>query len=306
MDHRKKSGALAADFKRAVRKHYRTQGRHGLPWRNTRDPYAILVSEIMLQQTQVSRVEGYYGKFLARFPDFAALAGAGTGELLAAWQGLGYNRRALALRRLAETVMREHGGKLPEDRALLARLPGIGKGTSGSLMAFAFNKPEIFIETNIRRAFIHHFFPRTRRGVTDAELERCIQETLDRAHPREWYWALMDYGAALGRAAAKTGSARAGSVNPNRRSAHYRKQSAFRGSDRELRGRILRYLLSERAKDTGIGGSGIDAGRLAAAVGIPVGGSDEAESDTLRRVLAQLAREGFITEKRNLIYINEG
>lgn len=302
------------EFKKTIRKHYRTQGRHDLSWRKTRDPYAILVSEVMLQQTQVSRVEGYYARFLARFPDFPSLAHAATGDVLAAWQGLGYNRRALSLKRLAEIVMREHGGVLPSDREALARLPGIGKGTSGSLMAFAFDRPEIFIETNIRRVFIHHFFPRTRRGVTDAEIGRYIQRTMDHAHPREWYWALMDYGASLGKGAA-TGTkertiARTRSVsdrngnlgpfaNPNRRSAHYRIQRAFKGSDREMRGRVLRYLLAVR--DAGEeGSSGIAETRLAAVVGA----SGREGAVRMRRVLSQLLQEGFIIERQGFISIN--
>ncbi len=284
------------EFIRTVRKHYRTQGRHDLPWRKTRDPYAILVSEVMLQQTQVSRVEGYYARFLARFPDFPSLARAATGDVLAAWQGLGYNRRALSLKRLAEIVVRDHGGTLPFGREALEELPGIGKGTSGSLMAFVFNHPEVFIETNIRRVFIHHFFPRMRRGVTDEEIGRYIKRTMDRAHPREWYWALMDYGAARGKDAGNPGPR----SNPNRRSAHYRIQSAFKGSDRELRGRILRYLLAARDGAGGNGAPGIAEARLAGAVGA----SGKGGIARMRRVLSQLLREGFIIETQGLISIN--
>ncbi len=285
----------AAAFKSAVRHHYRLQGRHDLPWRKTRDPYAILVSEVMLQQTQVSRVEGFYGRFLEKFPDFRTLADARASDVLAAWQGLGYNRRALSLKRLAETVMGEYGGNLPSDRAALERLPGIGKGTSGSLMAFVFNKPELFIETNIRRVFIHHFFPRMRRGVTDEEIERYIQRTMDHAHPREWYWALMDYGATLGRSAQGIGS------NPNRRSAHYKKQGTFRGSDRELRGRILRYLLSQKNAKGESAKKGVNKGQLAAFAGI----SGSVESGRIERVVSRLLEEGFIIKRRNSIYIND-
>ncbi len=276
-----------ATFKKEIWRHYRAKGRHDLPWRKTDDPYAILISEVMLQQTQVSRVEGFYGKWLARFPDFAALARAGTAEVLAAWQGLGYNRRALALKRLAEKVMEEHGGRLPRDRAALEALPGIGKGTSGSLMAFAFNAPEPFIETNIRRVFIHFFFPRARHGVTDREIERYLQETLDRARPREWYWALMDYGAAMP------------AVNPNRRSAHYRRQSAFKGSDRELRGRVLRYLIAAQDRIVKKGPAGVAKDRLFAAVG--AGASEE----RLEGVLARLGEEGFIATRGRHVYLKK-
>lgn len=197
-----------------------------------------MVSEIMLQQTQVSRVEKFYPVFLKQFPDFKTLAEAKTADVLRAWQGMGYNRRTLALQRLARIVKKERSGKLPKDRTILEALPGIGKGTSGSLMAFAFDEPVIFIETNIRRTFIHHFFPR-RRNVLDAEIEPLVAKALDITKPREWYWALMDYGAALGmRSRAKK--------NPNRRSGHYARQSKFAGSDRELRGKILKIALAEK------------------------------------------------------------
>lgn len=226
------------DFKKAMWAHYRRAGRGALPWRHTRDPYAILVSEIMLQQTQVARVEEYYKSFLTQFPDFATLARARNGAVLKAWQGLGYNRRAMFLKRTAEIVVARYGGRLPRDRAALESLPGIGKGTSGSLMAFVFNKPEVFIETNIRRVFIRFFFKK-RKKVTDAELERYIKSSVDRKNPREWYWALMDYGAAMSVAGVAIKVA-----NPNRRSAHYKKQSVFAGSDRELRGKIMRSTLA--------------------------------------------------------------
>ena len=220
----------------------------------------ILVSEVMLQQTQVSRVEKFYPKFLAWFPDFKSLARAKTADVLRVWQGLGYNRRALMLQRLARVVVKEYGGKLSRDRATLESLPGIGKGTSGSLMAFAFNKPVVFIETNIRRVFIHHFFP-NRRKVSDAEIEPWVAKTLDAKRPREWYWALMDYGATLG---AKTHTAETGDTegtadttetkklkkkfkNPNRRSRHYVQQSKFAGSDRELRGKIVKLFLEKKS-----------------------------------------------------------
>lgn len=257
-----------ARFRKIIRKHYKEHGRHGLPWRKTRDPYKILVSEIMLQQTQVSRVEGYYGKFIKQFPDFRALARAKTKTVLRAWQGLGYNRRALLLKRLAEEVIKNHKGKLPRGRETLEKLPGVGKGTSGALCTFAFNEPEVFIETNIRRVFIHSFFQKKKK-VTDAELARYIERSLDSAEPRVWYWALMDYGAAL----PKTENL----VNPNRRSAHYKKQSVFKGSDRELRGKILRVLLSNR--------------KISASSLINSLGGDPSRN---RKILHDLAHEGFI------------
>ncbi|MGD1003584.1 MAG: A/G-specific adenine glycosylase [Minisyncoccia bacterium] len=232
-------------FKKTIWAHYHRAGRTNLPWRHTRDPYAIFVSEIMLQQTQAARVEKYYEKFIKRFPSFRALARAKTSDVLSAWQGLGYNRRAMFLKRSAEIVVARHAGRLPRERAVLEQLPGVGKGTSGSLMAFAFNKPEIFIETNIRRVFIYFFFLK-RRNVTDVELTRYIERSVDRKNPREWYWALMDYGAAMNVAGAAMPAVAMPRANPNRRSAHYKKQLPFTGSDRELRGKIVRSTLSQK------------------------------------------------------------
>ena len=208
-----------------------------MPWRLTHDPYRILVSEIMLQQTQVSRVVPFYKNFIKQFPNFRLLAKAKLVDVLCAWQGLGYNRRALSLQKLAKEILEKYKGRLPRDRKTLESLPGIGSYTAGAIRAFAFNEPEIFIETNIRRVFIHFFFPR-RSGVTDMALKRCIKRTLDRKHPREWYYGLMDYGAMLGVATKYE--------NPNRRSAHYARQSKFAGSDRELRGKVLRILLTKK------------------------------------------------------------
>lgn len=229
------SDAAVRQFRGRVYAHYRRHSR-ALPWRETHDPYAILVSEVMLQQTQVTRVRDYYPRFLARFPDPAILASAPLRAVLEQWSGLGYNRRALALQRAAAAVVREHGGALPDDRDALLKLPGIGPATAGALLAFAFARPAVFIETNIRRVFIGQFFP-TATTVPDAALLPLVARTIDRRDPRRWYYALMDYGAAIGR----------GGGNPNRRSAHYARQSRFAGSRRELRGRVLRLLTERRS-----------------------------------------------------------
>ncbi|MDE2019015.1 MAG: A/G-specific adenine glycosylase [Patescibacteria group bacterium] len=224
-------------FQKIIRDYYRQNGRN-LPWRRTRDPYRILVSEIMLQQTQVARVEGFYEKFIKQFPDFQALGKARTADVLRAWQGLGYNRRALALQRLAKIVVKSYDGELPKERRALESLPGVGPYTAGAIRAFAFDEPDIFIETNIRRLFIHFFFPR-RRKVKDDEIKTLLEGAI--CHLpfaiRHFYYALMDYGAMLGATEKK---------NPNRRSAHYAKQSKFTGSDRELRGKILRLILERK------------------------------------------------------------
>jgi A/G-specific adenine glycosylase len=225
------AGSPLSKFRQLVWDHYRTSARP-MPWRDDPTPYHVVVSEIMLQQTRVPRVLQKYPQFLAVFPDFPALAAARVVDLLAVWQGMGYNRRALYLHQLAQAVVAEHGGQLPDDPAILRRLPGIGPGTAGAIAAFAFNAPVVFIETNIRRVFIHHFFADT-DGVRDAELLPLIERTLDHTNPREWYYALMDYGSHLATTI----------PNPNRRSHHYTRQSRFEGSDRQIRGAIVRLLL---------------------------------------------------------------
>jgi len=220
-------------FQTLIYGYYNQYGRD-LPWRKTENPYHIFVSEIMLQQTQVERVIQKYGHFLSVFPDFPSLARSALKNVLSAWQGLGYNRRALALVRTAHVVLTEYGGILPHEVDELVKLPGIGKTTAASIYVFAFNKPAVFIETNIRRVFIHRFFA-DHDNVHDREIFPLVEKTLDRSHPRLWYYALMDYGAMLKKLI----------QNPNRKSSHYRKQPPFEGSDRQMRGEILRVLLKD-------------------------------------------------------------
>jgi len=251
-------------FRRAVRAHYREHGRHDLPWRHTEDPYGILVSEVMLQQTQAERVRGYFPAFLARFPEPRALAGAPVADVLAAWQGLGYNRRALALQKAAVVIVERHGGTVPQGREDLLALPGVGPYTAGAVRAFAWNLPGILVETNVRTAHIHHFFPDAER-VGERELAELIGASLPPRDPRAWYWALMDYGAHLKRTVG----------NANRASASYARQERFEGSDRQLRGRVLRVLLEGPADEAGL------RERL--------GGDPR-----LARVLAALTGEGFV------------
>ncbi len=219
------------EFKTIVWNYFRDQ-RRDMPWRNDPTPYNVVISEVMLQQTQVARVLEKYPPFLAAFPNFKTLSASLPAQVLAAWQGLGYNRRALNLQRLAHIMVSDYAGTLPRDPKELAKLPGIGPATAGSIAAFAFNYPTVFIETNIRRVFLHHFFA-DHTAVADADLLPLIDTTLDRQNPREWYYALMDYGAHLG----------ATIPNPNRRSKHYLRQSKFEGSDRQIRGAIVRLLL---------------------------------------------------------------
>ncbi len=223
-------------FTETVWNHYAHSARD-LPWRRPEaddrfDPYKIMVSEMMLQQTQVSRVIPKYQQFLEVFPDVSSLAAATFGDVLRVWTGLGYNRRAKFLHQAAQEIQERFDGAVPSDIVLLESLPGIGKNTAAAIRVYAFNEPEVFIETNIRTVFIHHFFAGTNE-VHDKDLLPLITESLDRDNPREWYWALMDYGTFL-----KTTEG-----NVSRRSTTYKKQSTFEGSRRQLRAWILRQLL---------------------------------------------------------------
>jgi len=257
-------------FQKKVYNYYDTQGRD-LPWRKRVTPYRVLVSEIMLQQTQVDRVIEKYKEFLAAFPDLPALARAQLPKLLKIWSGMGYNRRALALKALAQVVVNEHRGRLPPDPDVLVTLPGIGKYTAGAVSAFAFNKPVVFMDTNIRRVYIHEFL-HDRRNIHHDELVPLVQQTLDTNNPRKWYNALMDYGSTLKKE----------QVNPNQRSAHYVRQSTFENSNRQVRGRIVKVLVK---------GSPLTAARIVKETGI--------DAERVRKNLDQLAREGFIVKKKD-------
>jgi A/G-specific adenine glycosylase len=179
----------------------RWYGRNGrdLPWRKTRDPYKILLSEIMLQQTQVSRVLKKYPLFLQKFPTFAALARARQSSVVRAWQGMGYNNRAVRLHRLAQAVMQEHHGILPDTAEKLAGLPGIGPYTANALMAFVFNKPALVIDVNIRRVLsrLARRMKSTADTLSDRDLRRVAAQLLPRRSPHDWYQALMDLGATV-------------------------------------------------------------------------------------------------------------
>jgi A/G-specific adenine glycosylase len=223
----------AVTFRKIVYDYYERHGR-SFPWRETTDPYRILVSEVMLQQTQAPRVLLKYEGFIRLFPDTETLAASSLHDVLVAWQGLGYNRRALALKQSAQRIVTLYGGIIPREEESLVSLPGIGTATARAIRAFAFNEPVILIETNIRAVFIHHFFPQE-ETVTDSDLRSLIEKTLDRNDSRRWYNALMDYGTFLKKAHA----------NPARKSAHHQRQSPFEGSVRQVRGAILRLILEK-------------------------------------------------------------
>jgi A/G-specific adenine glycosylase len=256
-------------FTKRVWGFFRQHGR-SLPWRHNTDPYKILVSEIMLQQTQVDRVIPKYRAWLQRFPTAKTLAGASLAEVLTMWQGLGYNRRAIALKRAAERLV--IAKKFPREREKILELPGVGPYTAGAVAAFAFNEPVVMIETNIRTVFIHHFFA-DKKKVSDAELLPLIEATLDRRKPREWYWALMDYGSYLKK---KVG-------NASQRSAHHTRQSPFAGSNRQLRGAVLKYVTSKPLAVS------VLQKKLVAAGLAP-------SREHLTKTLGTLTKEGFITQ----------
>jgi len=218
-------------FIQIVQTFYAKNGRHNLPWRKTKNPYRIHLSEVMLQQTQVDRVIPKYKAFLKAFPTVTELANVSLGEVLQQWQGLGYNRRAKMLHNCAKEIVRTCHGTYPSTYQKLCQLPGIGPYTAGAISAFVYNKPVPVIETNIRTVYTHHFF-REATDISDEEILRYIVVTLDHENPREWYWALMDYGTYLKK--------EYGSINS--RSKHYIKQSNFQGSDRQIRGAIVRTL----------------------------------------------------------------
>lgn len=256
------------NFRALVYRHYATHGRL-FPWRKESDPYRIMVSEVMLQQTQAPRVVKKYNAFIECFPTLQSLTRAPLSVVLKAWQGLGYNRRAKLLREAAQTIVREHRGLVPQEPKLLQKLPGIGPYTAAAIAVFAFNKKAVLIETNIRSVYLHHFFAE-KKNVDDRKLAPLVEQTLDAANPREWYCALMDYGNRLKKI----------HENPGRRSAHHVKQSPFAGSNRELRGRILHLLLEKPNQN---------ARAVARALG---------ESRTsVQKNLAQMRREGLLRER---------
>ena len=189
----------------------------------------------MLQQTQTGRVAEKFLSFVEKFPNFDTLSKVPLEDVLRAWQGLGYNRRAIALKKIAESVVHDHNGELPDSVELLKKFPQIGHNTASSIVTFAFNKPTVFIETNIRRVYIYFFFP-NKRNLPDKEILPIVEKTLDKKNPRKWYYALMDYGVILKK------------LYPdlNKRSAHYRKQTPFKDSNRQLRGELLKLLIKHK------------------------------------------------------------
>lgn len=254
-----------------------------LPWRRTRDAYAIWISEVMLQQTQVSRVDGRWQRWLERFPSVDALASAEPADVLEEWQGMGYNRRALALLRAAREIANQ-GGVLPRDEAGLRALPGIGPATAAGIRAFAYDLPGVYLETNVRTVFLHELYPDAER-VPDRELAPLVAACCPegpakegRPGPRTWYYALLDYGAWLKKTV----------PNPSRRSATHARQGRFEGSHRQKRAQMVRLLLAARP-------TGAPLGELAHAMDEAelVAGREPVGEAAALGLLEELAREGF-------------
>ena len=255
-----------------------------LPWRRTRDPYAVWVSEVMLQQTQVSRVDGRWQRWLERFPTVDALAEAQQADVLAEWQGMGYNRRALALMRAARQVC--DLGEFPREEPALRALPGVGPATAAGIRAFAFDLPGVYLETNVRTVFLHELFP-SEVGVADRVLVPLVAAACPKEGARSWYYALLDYGAWLKRTV----------PNPSRRSRSHVRQSAFEGSHRQKRAEVVRLLLA--AAD-----QGVDVAQVAEVLSRTEekAGREPVTADDAHALVHELAHEGFCHEREGRWY----
>lgn len=278
-----------------------------LPWRRTRDPYKIWLSEVMLQQTQVARVETRWQEWLDRFPTVGDLAAAPVSDVLAAWQGMGYNRRALSLKKAAETIAQEYDGAFPRSVKELVTLPGIGPATAQGIRSFAFDLPGVYLETNVRTVVLHHLFPDASE-VSDKELTPIVEATCPAAvftdeadeatvrlqlagrfadpqdaqdTPRAWYYAMLDYGAYLKKTV----------PNPSRRAKAYTRQSKFEGSRRQKRAEAVRMLLEAQAQ----GMAGVTTGTVSMRLSEVelVAGRPSVDEALAASILEDLEREGF-------------
>jgi len=257
--------------------------RNDLPWRFLDDPYQVYVSEAMLQQTQVSRVLKHWPRFLRMFPTIDALASADVSDVLEQWQGLGYNRRALALKRAADECSANYAGSMPRTYDELLALPGIGPATAAGIMAFAYNEPGVYLETNVRAVFIQEFFPDSEK-VSDAQLRPLVELTCSKTDPRGWYYALLDWGAYL----KSTG------VNPTRRSAHYARQSTFEGSRRQKRAFVLREVLGQPGITMAQAKAALDEQEAKA-------GRSEVPFATFESIVEDLVAEGFFRREDDVL-----
>jgi len=263
-------------FQKIIYSFFKQKGRD-FPFRNETTPYNVLISEMMLQQTQTGRVSEKYLEFIQEFPNFASLSNAPLDLVLKRWKGLGYNRRAIALKKIAEIVIEEYAGILPDKVDILKTFPQIGHNTASSIVAFAYNKPVVFIETNIRRVYIYFFFPK-KKNIDDKEILPLVKQTLDKNDPKKWYYALMDYGVMLKKQY----------PDLNKRSRHYKKQAPFKGSNRQVRGKILELLIKS---------SEISQKDLSNKLDIDL--------KKLELILTQMEKEGFLRYDHKKIFIME-
>lgn len=269
-------------FQNKVWAYYQDHGRNSLPWRKGITPYKVWVSEIMLQQTQVDRVISFFKTWMKQFPTIKKLAAASQREVLKYWKGLGYNSRPLRMKKAAQILLEENGGRFPKTYDELVGLPGIGPYTAGAIMAFAYDKPVVFIETNIRRVFIHEFFTKKNIQVYDKQLLELIEQTLPENNIREWYFALMDYGSHLGKTI----------PNPNKKSRHYTKQSVFKGSDRQIRGKILDILLKNKKNKLSLDKVMMQLKDLIS------------DNDRFERIIDVMHREGVVCIKKGMVTLD--
>ena len=278
-------------FHRKLTSYYYESGRHDMLWRKPDrsgkfEPYKIMVSEIMLQQTQVDRVTPKYEEFLAAFPAVRDLAGVSLGDVLKVWNGLGYNRRAKYIWQAAGVINQGFKDLFPETLEELQRLPGVGPNTAGAIIAYAYNEPVVFIETNVRTVMLHHFF-KDRKNVSDASIRKVMELVIPKSAdkdalklqgailgPREFYWAMMDYGSHLKKTLG----------NLNRASKHYARQPTFKGSARQIRGEVIRLLADREMTEDEL--------------------QKHIPDERLTEILAALQKEDLITKTRKKVRLS--
>ena len=292
-----------------------------LPWRRTRDPYHILVAEVMLQQTQVDRVVPKYHTFLDQFPTIEALAAAPAAEVIRAWSGLGYNRRAVNMQRTARAVLEQYGGAFPRDITELRTLPGIGPYTAGALACFAFEQDIAFMDTNIRRVVRRVFVgPEDRNATSEARLLTIAQAAIPPNNGWTWNQAIMELGALICTAATPAcwrcplrrhcrdyaarrtndeqlfETATATSEQPRQRRLAERRESSYAGSSRFYRGRIVEILRQQPP------GTPLALGELGHRI---KDGFDDDERAWLLGLLEGLARDGLLLLEGEAVQLPE-
>lgn len=274
---------LTKQFQGIILENYRKMARR-FPWRETHNPYHIFVSEFMLQQTQAERVVQKYEIFISKYPDFGSLAHASLEDVMKIWQGLGYNRRAVWMKKAAEQIYHDLNGVLPRDPKILENFKGIGHATAREMVTFSYNIRAPFIETNIRRVYIYFFFAESRE-INDKEILELVDQTIYDNNPREWFYALMDYGVMLKKKFPKE--------NPNIRSVKYSKQSKFNGSNRQLRGKILKLIIDS---------SGIEIDHLIRHI-LQNNNESMWNKELIMRNIAKMQNEGIIRVINSQLFI---